>query len=267
MKHLRELTGAGVMECRRALSECNEDVAAAEAWLKERNKAVARSKSSRAADAGLVGVLIAPDMHRGALAAVRVETDFVARNGEFQAAVRAVAGKVLGGEPVGAGDVLDVAAKVRENVVLGETATLEVAPGPGNAVGAYVHNRLGDGVGTIAALAAVEGAKSADDARELAYRLALHVVAANPAYASREDVPADVRAAEEAKIRLDPAVAGKPANVQANVVKGKLQKFFAEVCVLDQAVQVGELEGTPIKDLLKGATLKGFKRVQIAGSK
>ena len=268
VKRLRDATGAGVMDCRAALAHANGDVDKALAWLKERSKAVAAGKAARETAAGVVGVATDADATSVAVVVVKSETDFVARNEQFQEAVRGIAKKKLAGAEVSSADVLDIAGKVRENVVLGSTALVSVAKTPkrGEAVAAYVHGKLSDGVGSLVAAVAVENAKDNATARDVAAKLALHVASANPKFLSREQVPADVRQAEEAKVAADPAVASKPPNVRENVVKGKMNKFFAEICLLDQSFVLGDLEGKPVKEILKdGVRVKDFVRVRVAG--
>ena len=199
VKELRELTGAGMMDCKKALGETDGDVQAGVDWLRKKGLAAAAKKAGRIASEGLVGVAL--DGNAGAVVEVNAETDFVARNETFQEYVKAVAGIALandgdmdaikvaeypGGEGRNVADQLThMIATIGENMSLRRAQVLKVKSG---VLGSYIHNAAGDGLGKIAVLVAVESDADAAKLATVGKHVAMHVAAANPQSVSRDDL-------------------------------------------------------------------------------
>jgi len=246
VKELRETTGAGMMDCKKALNETKGDMDAAVDWLRAKGLAKAASKAGRVAADGLVGVALGD--RSGAVAEVNSETDFVARNDVFQGAVREIAtlalkagGDVdklgameLPGKGKGVNDYLqELVGKIGENLTLRRTAVLSVSDG---VVASYVHNSVGPDLGKIGVLVAVESTGDKAKLMEIGRQVAMHVAATNPLALAAEQIDPDVVARERA-VFLDQAQQqskGKPANVIDKMVEGRLQKFFKESVLLKQ---------------------------------
>jgi elongation factor Ts len=240
VKELRERTGAGMMECKKALTEANGDAETAVTLLRERGLAKAARREGRASNEGTVAMALAGDV--GALVEIGCETDFVARTDEFQsfaqqlAAVAAQAGAespealgaaTLDGESV-AQRIAAVAAKLGENVLCKRVARLAVA---GGLVGGYVH--AGGKLGVLVALrTAARGAAVEAVAKEVS----MHVAAADPSPVAldRSGVPADLLARERELFAKQAAQTGKPEKVIEKIVEGRINKFYAEICLLEQ---------------------------------
>lgn len=244
VKTLRERSGAGMMDCKRALTETAGDLEGAVDWLRTHGLAAAAKKSGRATADGLIGLCVEGD--RGAVVEVNSETDFVARNAVFQEFVRAVAHLAL--ETGSDGDALSkvpypktgqtvgerltqLIATVGENMALRRAAILDVQNG---VIGAYVHAAQGEGLGRIGVLVAVTGSVGSPQVAQLAKQLAMHVAASNPVAVSREGVPADVLEREKRVIAEQAQATGKTGPVLEKIVGGRLNKFFQEVCLLEQ---------------------------------
>ncbi|WP_048646275.1 translation elongation factor Ts [Nitratireductor soli] len=245
VKELREKSGAGMMDCKTALTETNGDMEAAMDWLRKKGIAKADKKAGRTAAEGLIGV--AADASSAVVVEVNSETDFVARNDAFQALVGNIAGIALGtdgsleavsaatypatGKSV-ADTIKDAIGTIGENMTLRRSAKLSVANG---AVASYVHNAVTDGLGKLGVLVAIETAGDADAARAFARQVAMHVAATNPLALNEAEVdPAAV--AREKEIFSDQArQSGKPENIIEKMVEGRLRKFFEEVVLLKQA--------------------------------
>ncbi|HWP34415.1 MAG TPA: translation elongation factor Ts [Thermodesulfobacteriota bacterium] len=236
VKALRERTGAGIMDCKRALAETGGDLDKAVDYLRAKGLAGAAKKAGREASEGLIGAALLDGGRLAALVEVNCETDFVARTPDFKAFVDEVArwvARTPGGDTQLAaqwGDRLaGLIAKLGENLVLRRAVRYEVADSRG-LVGEYVH--AGGKLGALVELV-VDGGPPAPLAG-LAHDLAMHVVAANPLYLRREEVPAAVLAREREIYRAQARESGKPEPVLDRIVEGKLEKFFAEVCLLEQ---------------------------------
>ena len=244
VKDLREKTGAGMMDCKNALTETNGDIEAAVDWLRKKGLAKAAKKSGRVAAEGLVGVAVEDNI--GVLVEVNSETDFVARNDDFQAVVRGVlavaldhapdvdAAKVLGAHFPGGGAVSEAIANaiatIGENMTLRRAQGLKVAEG---AIGHYVHGAVADGLGRIGVIVALESAGDRAKLSALGRQVAMHVAAASP-------VALDAAGLDPAMVARERAVlaeknAGKPANVLEKIVESGLKTFYKEGCLLDQA--------------------------------
>ncbi|MBY8915216.1 translation elongation factor Ts [Nitratireductor sp. L1-7-SE] len=245
VKELREKSGAGMMDCKTALTENNGDMEAAMDWLRKKGIAKADKKAGRTAAEGLIGV--ASDANSAVVVEVNSETDFVARNDAFQALVSNIATVALGtdgsidavssatypatGKSV-ADTVKDAIGTIGENMTLRRSAKLSVENG---AVASYVHNAVTDGLGKLGVLVAIETTGNADAARAFGRQVAMHVAATNPLALTEADVdPAAV--AREKDIFSDQArQSGKPENIIEKMVEGRLRKFFEEVVLLKQA--------------------------------
>lgn len=244
VKALREKTGAGMMDCKRALSEAGGDMEAAVDWLRKKGLAAAAKKSGRIAADGLVGVAV--DGRRAALVEVNAETDFVARNDAFQAFVSTVARLALdaagdidalaalpypGTGRTVAEELTHLIATIGENMALRRTEFVSVEHG---VVASYIHSASAEGLGRIGVLVGLETAADPAVVADLGKKLAMHVAAAIPTAVARGDV--DAKALErERDILVDQARAsGKPEAIIQKMVEGRLSKFYEEVCLLEQ---------------------------------
>ncbi|MBS1261186.1 MAG: Elongation factor Ts [Calditrichaeota bacterium] len=236
---LREKTGAGMMDCKKALQEGDGDFDAAMKYLREKGIASAAKRAGREANEGRVAVRVNDDHTAGAIIEVNSETDFVARNAEFiqvteEYADWAIANGDRAGDngtiPAGAFDetkLKELAGKIGENLQIARAAYLTV---PGGCVDAYVHP--GDQLGVLLA-ASGEGVRG-DAGRELIHDLALQIAAAGPEYVTRDEVPAGVIEAEKEIYRTQMRNEGKPEQILDRIAEGKLNKYFEDVCLLDQ---------------------------------
>ncbi|HEY2179355.1 MAG TPA: translation elongation factor Ts [Caulobacteraceae bacterium] len=250
VKALRDRSGVGMMDCKKALQETGGDMEAAVDWLRAKGLAKAAKKADRIAAEGVVALAVRQDGAgmTGALIELNAETDFVARNDGFQALARKIAAAALdidggvealraapleGGQSVGEA-VTHLVATIGENLVLRRSARFAVKTG---AVGAYVHGALAGApdLGRIGVLAAVEGEGDQGKLRELGREVALHVAAASPLSLSIEDLePAAVE--REKAIFTEQAIAsGKPPAVAEKMVEGRIRKFYEEAVLLKQA--------------------------------
>jgi elongation factor Ts len=272
VKDLRERTGAGMMDCKNALSETKGDAEAAIDWLRKKGLAKAAKKAGRTAADGLIG--IAAEGSRGAIAEVNSETDFVARGGEFQDFVRKVAKRALAEEgdlerllaaPLHGGastaDALaELVARIGENMSVRRTGALSVSPG---IVASYIHNAVAPGLGKIGVLVALESAADAGKLMALGKQLAMHVAAAAPLALSANELPADV-VAREREIFADQArQSGKPENVVEKMIEGRLRKFYEEKVLLSQIFVIDD--ETPIAKVLEKASKEFGTKVALAG--
>jgi elongation factor Ts len=247
VKELREKTGVGMMDCKKALAENNGDLEAAVDWLRAKGLSKAAKKADRAAAEGLVGV-IAEKTH-GAMIELNAETDFVARNDQFQAAAlqfnllalhakgdldKLLASKTPAGIPVQE-TITNLIATIGENMTLRRTAYLEV---PNGVVASYIHTQVTDGLGRIGVLVAVESAGKAEVLMDIGRKVAMHVAATAPVAVTESEVPADIlareRAVYEEQVKQDPKMEGKPEKVISGVVEGRIRKFLEEQVLLKQ---------------------------------
>ncbi|RMF25185.1 MAG: elongation factor Ts [Deltaproteobacteria bacterium] len=241
VKELRDRTGAGMMDCKRALTETGGDIDAAIAYLREKGLAGAAKKAGRVAAEGLVGVFPPTGGTSAVIVELNCETDFVAKTDEFGKVLESIGRTLLEQGPAeGDGDSvaeLEVApgrtvsaalteaiASIGENIALRRFCRLEA---DGGRVGGYVHAG-----GKIGVLVDVRGATEDDDA--LVRSLAMQVAAATPRYVRREDVPADEVAREREIYRAQAAASGKPEKILDRIADGKLEKYYREICLLEQ---------------------------------
>jgi len=259
VKDLREKTGAGMMDCKKALANNNGDIEAAVDWLRKQGLASAAKKSGRIASEGLVGVVTKGN--KGAIVEVNAETDFVARNEQFQGFVQQVTDLAVGtGDdievlktakigPVTVAETLTtLIATIGENMNLRRAAVLSVNSG---VVVSYMHNALKPGLGKIGVLVALESKGDAAKLEVLGKQLAMHVAAANPTALSREDVSAaDLERERNVQIEMARA-SGRPENIIEKMVEGRLRKYYEESCLLEQTYVIdGE---TKVEDAVKKA--------------
>lgn len=279
VKDLRDRTGAGMMDCKKALAEAGGDMEKAIDWLRSKGLAAAAKKAGRTAAEGLVGVAVAGT--RGAAVEVNSETDFVAKNDQFQAFVRGVLAVALArgadveallaaSMPGGSGTVADAlthnVATIGENQSLRRAAVVEVGEGH---VAAYVHNAVADGLGKIAVLVALESAADPGLLAELGKQLALHVAWANPLAMAPEDVDAALLERERAVAEAKAAESGKPADIVARMVEGAVRKFATENALLtqgflgDSKTRVADVIAKAAKDAGQPIRLASFVRMQL----
>jgi elongation factor Ts len=244
VKELRDKTGAGMMDCKRALGDSAGDIEAAVDWLRKKGLAAAAKKAGRIAAEGLVGV--ATRGLAGAVVEVNSETDFVSRNKEFQAFVQAVSELAASGDGTlesllgmpffgskrtVAEEHAQLVATIGENLVLRRVQRLSVEEG---VVASYVHNALAAGVGKIGVLVALASRGQADRLAPLGKQLAMHVAAANPLYLDIAAVPASALDRERDVLREQARSSGKPEAIVERMVEGRLRKFYEEVVLLEQ---------------------------------
>jgi len=279
VKELRERTGAGMMDCKKALEEAGADIEAAGEWLRKKGLAAAAKKAGRVAAEGLVAVQT--DDGAGAIVEVNSETDFVARNEGFQDFVKAVADLALaaegeiealrGSDYPGTGRTVDeelthLISTIGENMSLRRAAALAVSPG---VVASYVHNAIADGLGKIGVLVALQSEADADKLTALGKQIAMHIAATAPRALSVDDLdPATVD--KERDILKEQALAsGKPAEIVDKMVEGRLRKFYEEVVLLNQTYVIdGESKVSKVleqagKDLGAPVEIAGFVRFQL----
>ena len=245
VKELRESTGAGMLDCKKALTEAAGDMEKAVDWLRKKGLASAAKKASRVAAEGLVAVTV--DGNKGAIVEVNSETDFVAKNeifqeyvedaakvalandGDVEAMKAAVCAKV--GKPFGE-RLTDLIAKIGENMNLRRAKTLEVKDG---VVASYIHSATRPGLGRIGVLVALESPADKEKLRELGKHIAMHIAASNPLFHTIADVdPAAVE--HEKSIYTEQAKAsGKPENIIEKMVEGRIRKYYEEVVLEEQA--------------------------------
>ncbi len=244
VKELRAKTGAGMMDCKRALVATGGDIEAAVDWLRKQGVAVASKKAGRAASDGLIGVAVA--QRKAAIVEINSETDFVARSDAFQETVRAIATVALdsgtdlealkseaypGADGTVADSLFQLVAKVGENIQLRRVAGLTVEQG---ALAAYVHGALAPGLGRIGVLVALESEGDAGKLAAFGKRVAMHVAAARPKALTRNDVSPAALERERAVLAEQTRASGKPENIVEKMIEGRLRKFYEEVVLLDQ---------------------------------
>ncbi|MEX2449921.1 MAG: translation elongation factor Ts [Rhodospirillales bacterium] len=276
VKELREKSGAGMMDCKKALSENDGDIEAAVDWLRTKGLAAAAKKAGRVAAEGLVGLAVAGT--KGAVVEVNSETDFVSRNETFQDFVNTVAELVLAGHGdldsllaaayPGAGHAVSdqltqMIATIGENMNIRRVHTLSVDNG---VVASYMHNAAAPGLGKIGVLVALES--DADNAKLEAFgrQLAMHIAAAHPQSVSKDDLDPAAIEREREVLSQQAKDSGKPEEIIGKMVEGRLRKFYEEVCLLEQTYVIdGESKVSKAveaagKDAGAGIVVTGFAR-------
>jgi elongation factor Ts len=277
VKDLRDKTGAGMMDCKNALTESNGDMEAAIDWLRKKGISKAAKKAGRAAAEGLVGVAV--NGGAGVLLEVNAETDFVARNDEFKDFVKAATalalkeegdlekllGHALGGSTVQQ-TLTELVAKIGENMSIRRAAAISVDPG---VVAAYVHNATSPELGKIGVLVAIKSAADKDKLAALAKQVAMHVAAAAPLALTIEHMDKAVVEREYA-IQKDLALqSGKPEAVVEKMMEGRMRKYYEETVLLQQTfvidgeTQISKLVEKASKDLGAPVSIDGFVRFQV----
>ena len=260
VKELREKSGAGMMDCKKALAETDGDMEAAIDWLRTKGLATAAKKSGRVASEGLVSFAV--DGTRGAVIELNAETDFVARNTEFQEFASTLAGLALDAgdlDALSAADYPDTGrnvaeelthkiATIGENMSLRRMATLSVGSG---SIVSYMHNATAPGLGRIGVLVALESTTGADVLEGLGKQIAMHIAATSPASLSVDDLdPGSVQREREVLIEQAKA-SGKPQEIAEKMVQGRMKKYYQEVVLLEQTSVIdGE---TRIADVVTNA--------------
>lgn len=279
VKDLREKTGAGMMDCKKALAESQGDMDAAIDWLRKKGLSAAAKKAGRVAAEGLVAVIAQGT--KGTAVEVNAETDFVGRNEHFQSYVRTVAdmahkttcdieglkAQAYPGTGRNVGEELaHLIATVGENMNLRRAAQLSVSSGM---VTSYVHNAVAPGLGKIGVLVALESKVDAGRLAELGKQIAMHVAAARPEFLTIADVDPKALERERAVLMEQAAQSGKPADIVAKMVEGRVKKYYEEVVLLEQVYVIdGETRIKAViekaaKDLGAPVQLTGFVRFQL----
>ena len=269
VKELREQTGAGMMDCKAALSETGGNLDAAVDWLRKKGLSKAAKKAGRVAAEGLIGVAITAG--KGMLVEVNSETDFVARNDLFQGLVKMIADAALdAGSDVDkilaarvgaisiADAITDTIAKVGENMTLRRAAELLVGKG---AIGSYVHSSVTDGLGRIGVIVALESTGDVDELKAFGRLVAMHVSFANPQ--AIDPTGLDPVIVEREKDVLAAKAQGKPSNVVEKIVESGLKTFYKEVCLLDQAFIFDDKK--TVAQAIKEAEAKAGAPIRIGG--
>ena len=263
VKDLRDRTGAGMMDAKKALTETNGDMEAAIDWLRTKGLAKAAKKSDRTAAEGLVAVLV--EGGRGVAIEVNSETDFVGKNADFQAMVASFAKAAMGVNSVEELKAAHVNGKTVEEVLTEKIASIgenmserRMAVIEGATVVSYVHNAAADGMGKIGVLVAMKGGNEG-----FARQVAMHIAAANPASLSQADLdPAVVE--KEKHVQMEIArESGKPEAVIEKMIVGRMQKFMAEVTLLGQAFVVNPDLTVEAAAKEAGVEITGFLRLEV----
>ena len=274
-EELREKSGAGMMDCKKALSENGGDLEQAVDWLRTKGLAAAAKKAGRVAAEGLVAVAV--DGNKGAVVEVNSETDFVSRNEQFQGFVSDIAGLALaadgdmdkllaadfpGGKGTVADQLTDMIATIGENMTIRRCDALTVSNG---VLATYVHNAMADGIGKIAVLVGLESDGDKGKLEAFGKQVAMHVAAAKPQAVSRDDLDPEILERERAVLSEQARESGKPEEIIEKMVEGRLRKFYEEVCLLDQTfvmdgeTQVAKAVEAAGKDAGGAISINGFK--------
>jgi elongation factor Ts len=263
VKELRDMTGAGMMDAKKALTETTGDMEAAVDWLRTKGLAKAAKKSGRTAAEGLVAVAV--DGGRGIAVEVNSETDFVAKNADFQAMVKNVAQVALGVSDIDALKAADMGGQSVEAAITAKIATIgenmsvrRMAVIEGGTVVSYVHNAAADDMGKIGVLVAFSG-----DDEGIARQIAMHVAAVNPASLSEADLDPALVEREKAVLVEQARESGKPEAVIEKMVEGRMKKFLSEVTLLNQSFVINPdlTVAAAAKDA--GIDVTGFVRLEV----
>lgn len=245
VKELRETSGAGMMDCKAALKETGGDMEAAVDWLRTKGLAKAAKKAGRVAAEGLVAV--AAEGNKAVVVEVNSETDFVARNDNFQKLVRDIAATALtvdgdveklaaapypGTDRTVEGEIKEAVGTIGENMTLRRSAGLSVSEG---VVASYMHNAAGEGLGKIGVLVGLESAGDADKLAALGKQIAMHVAATNPMALNTDELDPEAVERERTVYMEQARESGKPENIIEKMVEGRLRKFYEEVTLVKQS--------------------------------
>ncbi|HEX7758804.1 MAG TPA: translation elongation factor Ts [Caulobacteraceae bacterium] len=282
VKELRDISSAGMMDCKKALQETEGNIEAAIDWLKTKGLSKAAKKADRVAAEGVVAVAVSADGKTGAVIELNAETDFVARNDQFQAAARKIAhtaltvdgdvealrkAKTADGEVV-EDLITSLIATIGENMLLRRSTRLTVSQG---AVGAYVHSAVAGApdLGRIGVLVAIEGGGDATALKDTGRKIGMHVAAMSPLSLSADDLDPAAVERERAIFAEQASASGKPANVVEKMIEGRIRKFFEEVVLLKQSFvmnpdqTVEQLVAETAKATGGAAHLKAFVRLAL----
>ena len=276
VKSLREKTGAGMMDCKKALTESGGEFEAATNWLRKKGLSSAAKKSGRVAAEGLVGVLV--EGGKGAVVEVNSETDFVARNEAFQGFVRQVTASALAtGGDIGAlkaaaypgsgrsvdEELSEMIATIGENMDVRRAAVLSVGKG---VIASYVHGAVAPGTGRIGVLVALESEGDADKLDALGKQLAMHIAASEPRAVSTDQLDPAVVTREREFLKEQAIASGKPPEIAEKMVEGRLRKFYEEIVLLEQTFvidtdkKVGQAIEAAAGEIGAGVEVAGFVR-------
>lgn len=275
VKTLRERTGAGMMDCKKALTECNADLESSIDWLRKKGLSAASKKAGRVAAEGLVAVSVSGE--KGVVLEVNAETDFVGRNDQFQSFVSSLASHALshgeslesllaspfpGGSRTCEEELTHLISVIGENMTVRRVAQLSVSKG---VVAGYVHNSVSDTLGRIAVIVGVESDASDKEAlTALGRKIAMHVAAANPQSLSIESLDVTLLDREKAVLVEQAKSSGKPESVIEKMVEGRLRKFYEEVVLLEQPFimdndkKVKDIISDTAKTLGSDVTVSGY---------
>lgn len=276
VKELRDKTNSGMMDCKKALAECEGDLEKAVDWLRQKGLMTARKRAGRATKEGLIVTAVTADKKRAAVVELNCETDFVAKNDGFRQLAADIVNSLLDGatpadlpallaSPLGSGTVDDaikaLVGTIGENMNLRRFAVLDSRDG--SFMHSYIH-----GPGRLGVLVEMSAEKPGDDADELAHDVAMQIAAATPLSLTVEDIPEDVLEREKGVFRAKLAEQGKPENMWDKIMIGQLKKFYTEVVLLEQAFVKNDK--MTIAQLLKEAAkdcgrveIKSFTRFQL----
>ena len=278
VKELREKSGAGMMDCKKALAETDGDMEAAIDWLRTKGLATAAKKSGRVASEGLVAFAV--DGTKGAVIELNAETDFVARNNEFQEFASTLASLALAAgdlDALTAADYPDTGRNVAEELThkiatIGENMSLRrmaaVSVGSG-AVVSYMHNATAAGLGRIGVLVALESSAGADVLEPLGKQIAMHIAATAPASLSVDDLDKDMVQRERDVLIEQAKASGKPQEIAEKMVEGRMKKYYKEVVLLEQVsvidgeTQISDVVAKAGKDAGAEIALTGFVRFNL----
>ena len=278
VKELREKSGAGMMDCKKALSETDGDMEAAIDWLRTKGLATAAKKSGRVASEGLVAFAV--DGTSGALVELNAETDFVARNTEFQEFASTLASLALAAgdiDTLGKADFPNSDRNVSDELThkiatIGENMSLRrmqvVSVGSG-AVVSYMHNATAPGLGRIGVLVALESAADAGTLEGLGKQIAMHIAATSPASLSVEDLDAEAVQRERDVLIEQAKASGKPQEIAEKMVEGRMKKYYQEVVLLEQTsvidgeTKIADVVANTAKDAGTAIELTAFARFNL----
>ncbi|MFM9225655.1 MAG: translation elongation factor Ts [Actinomycetota bacterium] len=254
VQSLRQSTGAGMMDCKKALEENGGDIEAAKQWLREKGLAASAKRDDRDNSQGVVALVV--EGGRAAIAKLKCETDFVASSDNFKAEAEAIARAVLdGGESAAssrAEQVDDLKVTLKEKIEVGEVVQFVAAAG--NVIESYTHVQGGRGVNGV--LVEMSGASA-----ELAHDVAVHIAFARPRYLRREDVPADVIDKERQTLETLTRNEGKPEQAIAKIVEGRIGGFYKDICLLEQPY--AKDDKVSITQLIGAASIVRFAQVEL----
>jgi elongation factor Ts len=273
VKELRESTGAGMMDCKSALTETNGEMTAAQDWLRKKGLSKAAKKSGRVAAEGLIGIRIAGT--KGVVVEVNSETDFVARNDLFQGLVKMIADVALdagtdvekinaakAGSITVAESIADTIAKIGENMTLRRAASLEVSKG---AIGQYVHNSVADGLGKIGVIVALESTGKADELVALGRQIAMHIASTNPLALEASGVDPETVKREKDVLADKFRQQGKPEAMIEKIVENGLKTFYKEQTLLEQPFIFDDSGKKSVAQAVKEAEGKVGGPIKITG--